>query len=329
MSAWKTPRYSHEERRVKILVTGTNGQVGHELAALLAGHSRRDPRLEVIALDRNGLDLADLAQVRDVIRSLQPALIVNPAAHTAVDLAESEPDLAMRINGEAPGVMAAEARRLGAALIHYSTDYVFDGRKDGAYVETDVTGPLSVYGRSKLAGEEAIRDSGVSHLILRTSWVYGQRGKNFLKTIERLASERDALRIVADQYGAPTWSRTIARGTLAAIRKLCETTGQPDAAWRIDPQRWQEDGGTCHLTAQGSTSWHGFASRIVAAGPRAGQVRVDPIGAAEYPVPAARPANSRLSCSRFMDRFGPLPDWSDALDECLCLAKPLDGFRRD
>ena len=302
---------------MRILVTGVNGQVGHALAALLAEQAQNDPRLEIIALDRSGMDLADLAQVRAVVRAVQPALIINPAAHTAVDLAESEPDLAMRINGEAPGVLAEEARRLGAALIHYSTDYVFDGARDGSYLETDATGPLNVYGRSKLAGEVAIRASGVAHLILRTSWVYGQRGKNFLKTIERLAGERELLRIVADQYGAPTWSRTIARGTLAAIERLCAAPDLPQATWQIDAARWQELGGVCHLTAQGSTSWHGFASRIVAAGPRASQVRVEPIAAADYPVPAQRPVNSRLSCGRFIERFGPLPHWTEALDECL------------
>jgi dTDP-4-dehydrorhamnose reductase len=306
---------------MRVVVTGVNGQVGHELATLLATHcatwSAATTGIDLIALDRSYMDLADLAQVRDVLRELRPSLIINPAAHTAVDLAESEPDLAMRINGEAPAVIAEEARRLGAALIHYSTDYVFDGSKDGPYLETDATAPLNVYGRSKLAGEEAIRAAGIPHLILRTSWVYGNRGKNFLKTIQRLAAERDALRIVADQYGAPTWSRTIARGTMAAVSRLCAPANPSSAAWAMTPQRWQDEGGTLHLTAQGSTSWHGFASAIVAGGPRAGLVRVDPIASAEYPVPAPRPVNSRLSCDRFMDRFGALPQWSDALDECL------------
>ena len=289
---------------MKILITGVNGQVGYELAQQLQhlGH--------IIALDRSQMDLTDADQMRRVIRHERPQLIVNPAAYPAVDQAEAEPALAMRINAEAPAILAEEARKCGAALIHYSTDYVFDGSKDGAYLETDPTGPINVYGRSKLAGEQAIADSGVAHVILRTSWVYGTRGKNFLKTIQRLAAERNELRIVADQYGAPTWCRTIADGTARVIEQLC-TTGS------IVPSRWQQMGGIYHMTAQGRTSWHGFASKIVSCGPRAGLVAVTPIAAAEYPVPAARPQNSEMSCARFERQFGKLPSWESALAACL------------
>src|SRR5471030_2725597 len=187
-----------------ILLTGVNGQVGFELERSLQGLGR------VVALDRSRLDLGDLDQVRQVVRDVKPTLIVNPAAYTAVDKAESDVDACMRANAEAPGVMAEEAKKLGAALVHYSTDYVFDGTKDGAYVEDDVVNPQNVYGRSKLAGEQAIVASGCHHLIFRTSWVYGSRGKNFLLTMLRLGAERDELSVVADQFGAPTWSNTIA-----------------------------------------------------------------------------------------------------------------------
>ena len=294
---------------MKILVTGINGQVGHELARRLQhlGH--------VIALDRNQMDLTNADQMRQVIRRERPQLIVNPAAYTAVDQAEAEPELAMRINAEAPAILAEEARKCGAAMIHYSTDYVFDGSKEGPYVETDPTNPINVYGRSKLAGEQAIAASGVAHVILRTSWVYGTRGKNFLKTMQRLAAERNELRIVADQYGAPTWCRTIADGTAQVIQRLC-AAGAADAG-SIVPPRWEQLGGIYHMTAQGQTSWHGFASEIVARGPRAGAVVVTPIAAAAYPVPAARPQNSVMSCARFEQQFGKLPTWDSALAECL------------
>lgn len=183
---------------MKILVTGKTGQVGYELERSLQGLG------EVVAVGRDQMDLSDLRQVRAVIRSVKPNLIINPAAYTAVDKAESEPGLAMRINGEAPAVMAEEARKLGAGIVHYSTDYVFDGSKETAYLETDPTCPVNVYGATKLAGEQAIQAAGVPHLILRTSWVYGVRGKNFLLTVMRLAAERDELRIVGDQFGSPT-----------------------------------------------------------------------------------------------------------------------------
>ncbi len=284
---------------MKILLTGASGQVGYELERSLQAIGK------VVAVDRARMDLSDLDQVRDVIRRERPQLIVNPAAYTAVDKAESEPALAHRINAEAPAVMAAEARLLGAAMVHYSTDYVFDGSKVGAYTESDPTGPINVYGHSKLAGEQAIIAAGIPHLILRTSWVYGMRGKNFLLTMLRLAAERDALRVVADQHGAPTWSRTIADTTAVLLAQArCG-----EAPW------WQANSGIYHLSAEGQTTWHGFTEAIVA---QAGiDCRIEAIGSAEYPTPARRPANSVMSSQKLMQRLCALPDWHAALRLCL------------
>ncbi|MFA7240015.1 MAG: dTDP-4-dehydrorhamnose reductase [Sulfuricellaceae bacterium] len=282
----------------RILLTGKNGQVGWELQRTLA------PLGEVVAVDRQALDLANPDAIRAVIRDVKPQLIVNPAAYTAVDKAESEPDLAQAVNGTAPGIMAEEAKRLGAALIHYSTDYVFDGAKEGVYVEDDPTAPLNVYGRTKLAGEQAILASGAAHLILRTSWVYGARGKNFLLTMLRLAKEREELKIVADQIGAPTWSRHIA-----------ETTAQI-LAQRIG--LWPELAGLYHFSAGGSTSWHGFAAAIVELGGIAPQPRLIPIPTTEYPLPAARPKNSLMSNESLAAAFGlTMPDWNVSLRLCM------------
>lgn len=285
---------------MKILVTGKNGQVGYELVRSL------QPLGEVIGVDRSVMDLADLDQVRDVIRRIKPDLIVNSAAYTAVDKAESEPELAMRINGLAPGVMAEEAARLGARLVHFSTDYVFDGTKQEPYTEKDMPCPINVYGESKLAGERAIAATGVSHLIFRTSWVYGMRGKNFLLTMMRLAAERDTLRIVADQHGAPTWSRTISDVTAAVLNQSRVAADMDD--W------WREHGGLYHLTAQGSTSWLGFADALLDAVPA--KPALVPIGTDDYPMAARRPANSMLSCVLLMSTFCELPDWRDALRLC-------------
>jgi dTDP-4-dehydrorhamnose reductase len=292
---------------MKILLTGRTGQVGYELERSLQGFG------DVVALDREHLDLADLDQVRDVIRAVRPELIVNPAAYTAVDNAEREPELAMRINGEAPGVMAEEARRLGAAMIHYSTDYVFDGNKPGPYSEDDPTSPVNVYGRTKLAGEQAIQASGVPHLVFRTSWVYGLRGRNFLLTVQRLAQERDELRIVSDQFGAPTWCRTIADTTAHVMARLQAGNKGPG----IDLDAWREASGLYHLAAQGRTSWHGFAAAIVAQLSSGRKPRVTPIATTDYPLPAKRPANSVLSCARLTGAFCCLPDWDKALRLCL------------
>ncbi len=295
---------------MRILLTGKTGQVGHQLERSLQGLG------EVIALDSKQMNLTDLDSVRTVIRELKPHLIVNPAAYTAVDQAEKEAGLAQRVNGDAPGVMAEEARALGAAMIHYSTDYVFDGAKAGAYVETDATNPQNVYGKSKLAGEQAIAAAGIPHLILRTSWVYGLRGKNFLLTVKRLAAERDELRIVADQIGAPTWSRTIADTTAHIVARL-----QPHAASHsaqgLAHAQWEAQSGVYHLTAQGSTSWHGFTEAIVAHPSTPKKPVVKPIATEDYPLPARRPKNSVLSCAKLIGAFCDLPQWDKALQLCL------------
>ncbi|MGF6727287.1 dTDP-4-dehydrorhamnose reductase [Paraburkholderia sp. GAS41] len=286
-----------------ILLTGVNGQVGFELARSLQGLGK------VVALDRNSLDLANLDQVRRVVREVKPGIIVNPAAHTAVDKAESDIEAAMRLNAEAPGVLAEEAKRLGTALVHYSTDYVFDGTKNGFYVEGDPVNPQNVYGKSKLAGEQAIAASGCAYLIFRTSWVYGTRGKNFLLTMLRLGADRDELSVVADQFGAPTWSNTIAA---LSSNVLAQAPVMSDGDW------WQQHSGIYHLTASGATSWHGFAAAIFEFSDLAEKPSVTPIPASAYPTPAARPGNSRMSNDRLAATFGVrAPDWRDALRLCM------------
>jgi dTDP-4-dehydrorhamnose reductase len=248
-------------------------------------------------MDRATLDLADPDAIRRVVRDARPEVVVNAAAYTAVDQAESEPELAMQVNGAAPGVLAEEAMRSGSLLVHYSTDYVFDGEKAGAYVETDQPNPVSVYGRSKLAGERAIAASGCRHLILRTCWVYGPRGRNFLLTILKAARERPELKVVDDQFGAPTSSGAIAEATKLAIGA---GRGQ----------------GIYHLSAAGRTSWHGFALAIVEGAHLKTPVR--PIPSSEYPVPARRPRNSLLDNSKLKKDLGiALPDWHDGLREVL------------
>ncbi|KQW96426.1 dTDP-4-dehydrorhamnose reductase [Massilia sp. Root418] len=290
---------------MKILLTGSSGQVGYELERSLQGLG------QVVAVDRSRMDLADLDQVRAVIRAVQPGLIVNPAAYTAVDKAESEPALAFRINAEAPGVMAEEAKKLGASLVHYSTDYVFPGDDPAPRVEGDATGPINVYGASKLAGEQAIAAAGIPHLIFRTSWVYGMRGKNFLLTMLKLAREREELRIVADQHGAPTWSRTIADATALM---LASSMAQPRAGDAPRPAWWDEHSGIYHLSSQGQTTWFEFTQAIIE---QAGiACRLQPITSAEYPVPARRPQYSVLSSQR-LQQFCQLPHWRDALSLCM------------
>ena len=278
---------------MRILLTGRNGQVGWELERSLARIG------EVVAFDRSSLDLAERDRIAERVRAVKPDVVVNAAAYTAVDRAESEPELARRINTEAPEILAKEALRLGATLIHYSTDYVFDGTKAAAYVETDSPNPLSVYGRSKLEGERAIQASGCRHLILRTSWVYGARGANFLLTVLRLARERRELRVVDDQIGAPTWCRDIATATA----KLAEAS----VAGSIQ--------GLYHLAAAGKTSWCGFASTLLAI---AGiGIPVTPISTGEFHSVARRPANSVLSCAK-LKAFGiELPEWPRSLSACM------------
>jgi dTDP-4-dehydrorhamnose reductase len=293
---------AHDVTRT-ILVTGVNGQVGYELARTLQGLGT------VVAVDRSTLDLSNPDQIRAVVRDVRPALIVNPAAYTAVDKAEQEFDLAMRINGEAPGVLAEEAKKLDAVLIHYSTDYVFDGTKNAPYVEDDSTNPQNVYGKSKLAGEQVIAESGCAHLILRTSWVYGARGRNFLLTMLKLGAERPELRVVADQIGAPTWSNTIATSTSHIV---AQGLAANNTNW------WRERSGVYHLTATGETSWHGFAQAIFDVAMGEEGPRVVPIGTSDYPVPAKRPANSLMSHRKLTGTFGlSMPDWRDALRLCM------------
>jgi dTDP-4-dehydrorhamnose reductase len=287
-----------------ILLTGKNGQVGWELQRTLASLGR------VVALDAEDLDLADAEAIRNKVRELKPDIIVNPAAYTAVDKAESEPELAMAINGTAPGVFAEEALKLDALLVHYSTDYVFDGNKQGAYVEDDVPNPLGVYGKTKLAGEGAIRASGCRHLILRTSWVYGARGKNFLLTMLKLAKERSELRIVDDQIGAPTWSRTLGEVTAQILAQLYAPGNEANA----NDARY----GTYHLTSTGAVSWYGFTAEILRQAKVQPAPALYPIPTKDYPTPAARPGNSRLSNDKLLRTFGLSGgEWQDNLGLCL------------
>jgi dTDP-4-dehydrorhamnose reductase len=284
---------------MRILITGKTGQVGYELERSMQGLG------QIIAVDRAQMDLADLDQMRAVIRSVKPDLLVNAAAYTAVDKAESETQLVVRINAEAPAVMAEELKRLGGSMIHYSTDYVFDGTKTSPYTEQDSPSPINTYGSSKLAGEQAIEAAGIPHLILRTSWIYGMRGKNFLLTILRLAKERDELRIVSDQHGAPTWCRTIADATAHAVAQSIGSKNHQD--W------WRERSGIYHVTAQGRTTWHGFAEAILN---HPDKPAVIPIASASYPTPARRPLNSEMNCDRWLSTFCGLPTWDEALMLC-------------
>lgn len=286
-----------------ILVLGRNGQVGFELQRTLA------PLGKVVALDSWQLDLNKSDVIRRVVGEAAPAIIVNAAAYTAVDKAESEPDIAMRVNGEAPGVLAEEAKKLGALLVHYSTDYVFDGGKSGAYVETDDATPTSTYGRSKLAGEQAIQAACRRHLIFRTSWVYGARGANFLLTMRRLMRERPELKIVADQIGAPTWSRMLAEATALILAQQVSPARGADR-----PEPW----GVYHMTNGGETSWHGFAEAIQALDGGESKAMLLPIPSSDYPTPAKRPLNSRLDNDKLERVFGVrLPDWRVALELCM------------
>jgi dTDP-4-dehydrorhamnose reductase len=288
-----------------ILLTGSSGQVGWELARTLM------PLGQVVIPQRDRFDLAKPESLGALVEHIRPDVIVNAAAYTAVDKAEEEPELARAINASAPAELAKAARRHDALLVHYSTDYVFDGKKTAAYVEDDSPKPTSSYGRSKLAGEEAVRDSGADHLIFRTSWVYAARGKNFLKTILRLAGEREELRIVADQIGAPTWARLIAETTALALQQ--DLVRRKNGGFKS---------GVFNLTADGETSWHGFASAIVAGAQVHGaQLKcraITPITTADYPLPAVRPANSRLAGNRFRERYGlKMPGWDACMQLCL------------
>lgn len=297
--------------KLRILLTGKKGQIGAQLAALLP------PLGEVSAFDRQELDLLNPDQLRQTIRDVQPNMVVNAAAYTSVDQAEREEKQARIINVDAPALMAEEAKRIGALLVHYSTDYVFDGSSSVPYAETDQPNPLNVYGKTKLAGEEAIQAVGAAHLIFRTAWVYGTRGRNFLLTILRLATEREELKIVCDQFGAPTWSHEIAKATARVLLRLSKQGREAISKF----------GGIYHMTATGKTSWFEFADAILEEASRMprgipwfetatkGQPlltrRVTAIPTEEYPTPARRPAFSVLSNSRLKQDFGfALPAWS-------------------
>lgn len=295
-----------------ILLTGKNGQVGRELAGMLAGIGN------LVAVGHDELDLSKPDDIRKLIREIKPQLIVNAAAYTAVDKAESEETLAAAVNAQAPGIIAEEAKKLGAAMVHYSTDYIFAGLKTTPYNESDAANPQSVYGKTKLHGEKAIQQSGVDHLIFRTAWVYAREGKNFLLTILRLATQREELRIVSDQIGAPTSSYEIAAATTQILTQL--------SAHEKRKHPLAKASGTYHMTAAGETSWAGFAEAILEHArsnpPRAPWYlaatnnlpliakRVVPITTAEYPTPARRPAYSVLSNRSLAETFQThLPDW--------------------
>ena len=288
---------------MKILLFGKNGQIGWELQRALA------PLGELIAFGSADADFAQPDSLAATVQAVVPDIIVNAAAHTAVDRAESEPDLAMAINAESPAVLAREAAVLGAWLLHYSSDYVFDGSGSTPWTEDAPTAPLSVYGRSKLEGELAIRASGCKHLILRTSWVYAARGGNFAKTMLRLAGERDRLSVVDDQFGAPTGAELLADVSAHVLRTAIE---RPRVA------------GLYHVVAGGETNWHGYARHVIAFARKAGRSikvaddAIEPVPGSAFPTPARRPANSRLNTGKFRDTFGlALPAWQVGVERVL------------
>ncbi|HTY88984.1 MAG TPA: dTDP-4-dehydrorhamnose reductase [Candidatus Acidoferrum sp.] len=284
------------------MLLGKNGQVGWELRRTLA------PLAPLTAMDFPEINFTDPQALRKLVAETRPAAVVNAAAYTAVDKAESEPELCRQINAVAPGVLAEEAKKIGALMVHYSTDYIFDGTKSSPYVETDAPKPLGAYGRSKLEGDQAVKASGADHLIFRLCWVYGARGQNFMLTMQRLAREREKLRVVGDQLGCPTWSRMIAEATALALQRVL--AGGSRSAFS----------GEYHLAAGGQASWHEFASRIVEWMPEAERKcrAVEKIATTEYPTPARRPAYSVLDCGKLQKTFGlRLPDWEASLRQVL------------
>lgn len=296
----------------RVLLLGSNGQLGTELRALLEG------QCELHALTREKADFSQPEQLRGIVASLRPTVILNAAAYTAVDKAESEPELAGLVNTTSPAVLAEEAARYGGLLVHYSTDYVFDGSKSSPWVEDDPTGPVNVYGSTKLAGEQAIAAAGGSYLIFRTSWVFAPHGKNFLLTILRLARERDRLTIVADQHGAPTSALAIARATLQVLES------------RVDSPSPRS--GVYHMTCAGETTWQGFSQAIVEEAAAADLLggkhpEVAPISSADYPTPAKRPVNSVMDNGKLSRDFGvTLPHWREALGEAILELCPARGM---
>lgn len=298
--------------RPNTLLIGKNGQVGYDILPELEKISN------VTAIDVETLDLTRPDDVRQFVRSLRPDIVVNAAAYTAVDKAESEPELAEAINATAPEVLAQEVARTGSLLVHYSTDYVFDGTKSDPYVEEDPVCPINAYGRTKAEGEKSIRRAGCRHLIFRTSWVFSYRGNNFLLTILRLARQRDEFRIVNDQIGAPTSSQSLASATVEVLQHIL-SAGGADENW-----------GTYHMTAAGETSWFGFASEVFrqASPELLNKVpQLHPIPTSEYPTPARRPSNSRLNCEKLRSKFGViLPHWRDSIVRVLALVNATGGI---
>jgi dTDP-4-dehydrorhamnose reductase len=299
---------------MKILLTGKHGQVGFELQRSLA------PLGEIVPVDQHDCDLSDVAAIRRLVQQVRPDVIVNPAAHTAVDKAESEPKLAEAINAIAPGILGEEAKGIDALVVHYSTDYVFDGAKPGFYTEDDAPNPQSVYGKTKLAGEQALAASGARHLIFRTSWVFGAHGANFAKTMLRLAGERSGLKVVADQFGAPTSAALLADVTAQVLGQYQRRT----RSGALHPASTDFPYGLYHLVAGGRTNWHEYAQAVVQAAQRAnrslklGPDDIQVITTAEYPLPAPRPANSCLDTAKIRNTFGLcLPGWKAGLDHVM------------
>jgi len=292
---------------MRILLTGKNGQVGSELNKILSQFG------EIIATGRNEMNLADPSQIRRVVQQIKPELIINAGAYTAVDKAESDQELAKAVNGIAPKILAEEAKNNGALLIHYSTDYSYNGEMGHRpYLESDLPSPNSVYGKTKLQGDQAIEKSGVSHLIFRTGWVYSKRGKSFLRTILKLAEEKNELRVVNDQTGTPTWCRSIAEATCKSIKNILEKRegSLSKTAASIS--------GVYHMTCQGETNWHRFAQTILELSYPNNMPKLLAISTKEYPTPAIRPTYSVLSNSKLQKYFGiQLPHWEHALKQCL------------
>ncbi len=287
---------------MKILLIGQNGQVGWELRRTLA------PLAEVVAVDYPEINFTDTPALRRFVAATNPSVVVNAAAYTAVDKAETETEVCRQVNALAPGVLAEAAKKAGALMVHYSTDYIFDGAKTSPYAETDAPNPLGAYGRSKLEGDRAVKASGADHLIFRLCWVYGARGQNFMLTMQRLARERETLRVVDDQFGCPTWSRMIAEATALVLKQVL--AGADRSAYN----------GEYHLAASGQTNWHEFASRIIEWMPEAERKCrvVEKITTAEYPTPAKRPAFSALDCGKLQKTFGlRLPNWEASLRQVL------------
>ena len=289
---------------MKILLTGKTGQIGKELNNIVGDLGN------LITVDREQLDLSKPNSIEPVILDIKPDIIINPAAYTAVDKAEEEPDLAMTVNAIAPGLLAKAAKKVGAGLVHYSTDYVFDGCSGIPYKEEDPPNPLNVYGQSKLAGEKAVAKVGIPFLIIRTGWVYSIHGKNFFRTIKKLAKEKDILEVIDDQIGAPTWARSVALKTHQTLKQCLN-------------KKWLENkdpslSGIFHLTCQGKTSWHGFAREILNMSDASQNIKLIAIPTSDYPTPATRPSNSLLNNEKIQKVFGlDMPNWEDALKDCM------------